>query len=90
MTQVEVEIEVRILDPIRVVDPEGNFHQPATERRHEVQPRLDERTDLVVTDGMRCRRRVEASTRTRSLAASAMASSVFSCQAYCVCQVPTA
>ena len=33
---VVVEVEVRILDPDRVVDAERHLHDPAAERRHEV------------------------------------------------------
>ena len=34
---VVVEVEVRVLDPDRVVEPERHLHEPAAERRHEVQ-----------------------------------------------------
>ena len=34
---VVVEVEVRILDPDRVVEAERHLHDPAAERRHEVQ-----------------------------------------------------
>ena len=44
---VVVEVEVRVLDPDRVVEPERHLDDAAPERRHEVQPRLDELLDLL-------------------------------------------
>ena len=38
VSHVEVEVEVRVLDPVRVVEPERHLDDAAAERRQEVQP----------------------------------------------------
>ena len=53
VAEVEIEVEVGIFDPIRVIESERDFDQPPTERRHQMKSGLDERTDLVVADRMR-------------------------------------
>jgi hypothetical protein len=43
----EVQVEVRVLDPVRVVDPERHLHEPPAERRQQVQALRDEAADVV-------------------------------------------
>ncbi len=59
MAEMEVEIEVRIFDPIGVVQTEGHLDEPTTKRRHQVESRLDELANLLISDRVRCRVRVE-------------------------------
>jgi acetyl esterase/lipase len=56
---VVVEVEVRVLHPDRVVEPEGHLHDPTPERRHQVQAGLDEVLDLGELIAPGHRRRVE-------------------------------
>ena len=58
-TDVVVEVEVRILDPDRVVQAERHRHDAAPERRHQVQPRLDEVLDRLEVVAALHRRRIE-------------------------------
>ena len=44
---VKVEVEVGIFDPHRVGEVQGHLHQPASERRHQVDPPADELLDVL-------------------------------------------
>ena len=44
--QVVVELEVGVVDPDRVAQPEGDRHRPLAERRHQGEPGLDLPADL--------------------------------------------
>jgi hypothetical protein len=50
VADVEVDVEVGILDPVRIVEPERNRDEPARERRKEVQALTDEAGDACVGD----------------------------------------
>ena len=41
VAHVEVEVEARVVDPVRVVEVEGHVEQPAAQRLEEVEPALD-------------------------------------------------
>ena len=56
---VEVEVEVGVLDPDRVGQVERHLHQPAAERRHQVEPAADELLDVLERVAAGHRRRVE-------------------------------
>ena len=46
LAHVEVEIEVRVVEPVGVVEPEGHLHQPPPERRQQRQPFRDQVLDV--------------------------------------------
>ncbi len=47
LADVEVEVEVRVLDPVRVREPERHVHELPAERRQQVQPVGDEAADVL-------------------------------------------
>ena len=56
---VVVEVEVGVLHPDRVVEPERHLHHPPPERRHQVEPGRDEVLDLRELVAAGHRRRIE-------------------------------
>ena len=46
VADVEVQVEVRVLDPVRVVEPERDLDQPPAERRQQVDALADEAADV--------------------------------------------
>ena len=59
VVEMEVEVEVRVFDPDRVVHSERHFDEPPAERRREVQPRRVHVAHLVERPLHRCRRGIE-------------------------------
>ena len=50
LADVEVEVEVRVVDPVRQVEPERDLHEPPAQRRQQVQPILEQLPDLVLAE----------------------------------------
>ena len=59
LADVELDVEVRVLDPVGLVEPERDLDQPAAERRDQVQPGLDEPGQPVERERLGSGRRVE-------------------------------
>ena len=59
VAHVEVEVEVRILDPVGMIEAQLHLHQAPPIRRQQVQPVLDQLLDVVEADGSRRGGRVE-------------------------------
>ena len=57
VADVEVDVEVGILDPVRVVEAERYLHELARERRQQVEPLADEPADVLVREVAAGRRR---------------------------------
>ena len=38
----KLDVEIRVLDPVRLIQPEGHLHQAAAKQRDPMQPGLDE------------------------------------------------
>ena len=57
VADVEVDVEVRVLDPVRLIESERHLDEPPTGGRHEVQMVVDQR--LQVVEPHRLRRRFE-------------------------------
>jgi hypothetical protein len=43
----EVQVEVRVLDPVGQIDPERHLHEAPAERRQQVQPLPDQPADVL-------------------------------------------
>jgi len=56
---VELDVEVRVLDPVRLVDAERHLDEPSAERRHQVEPGDDRLGEPRQRQRLRCGRRVE-------------------------------
>jgi hypothetical protein len=60
LTDVEVDVEVGVVDPVGVIEPERHLDELAPERRQQVQPAADDPADVRDLDGAsRGRRGVE-------------------------------
>ena len=59
VTDVEIEIELGVLDPVRVIEAEGNGHEFAAKRREQVDPAGDERSERLEVESIRGRGRVQ-------------------------------
>ena len=56
----ELDVEVRVVDPVGTAEPQRHLDQPLPQRRCEVQPGLEDRPDgLEVPPASRARCRVE-------------------------------
>lgn len=42
LPDMELDVEVGVLDPVRMVEPEGHHDQPATKERNQRQPGLND------------------------------------------------